>query len=391
MKRSKNKKYPNRACPICQNKENGRVLHTQKFILAENNVLPNEYDIVACNMCGFVYADSAASQAVYDRYYADMSKYEMNYIESDTSLFIDRAAWITTFINDKSASFIDIGCGNGYLLIELQKLGFSNLTGLDPSQKCIDALLGRGIKGIAGSIFNIPHSVCHDCIILSGVLEHIYDVDSLMKMLKTIVRPQGYIFVCVPDASSYHDFDHIPFDYFNIEHINHFDETSLLNLGLLHGLRVIGLLKATITLSKVVQPVIFCIYQNAGKEAVNWKNYSATSVSEYIVKTKQNDTAQTIINKLKESGEKIIVWGAGNYAYRLLATTDLSECDIVAFVDNDRHKQGSTIGGRIIHAPDIIQQIPDKPAIFIAVAVFSDEVLSEIEKLGIKNRVIVLR
>ena len=59
-----------RACPICQNKEHGEVLHSQNYVLTDNHVLPIEYDLVACGGCGFVYVDSPVSQHEYDKYYA---------------------------------------------------------------------------------------------------------------------------------------------------------------------------------------------------------------------------------------------------------------------------------------------------------------------------------
>lgn len=66
-----------RNCPIC-NHSSGKVLHTQHFSLPDKSVLPNVYDVVSCENCGFCYADSTASQEDYDKYYNEMSKYEDN-------------------------------------------------------------------------------------------------------------------------------------------------------------------------------------------------------------------------------------------------------------------------------------------------------------------------
>ena len=58
------KKDLQRACPVCQNAKRGEVLHTQKFILSENHILPKEYNVVACSKCGFVYVDTSTNQDV---------------------------------------------------------------------------------------------------------------------------------------------------------------------------------------------------------------------------------------------------------------------------------------------------------------------------------------
>ena len=278
-----NKNKLMRACPVCQNVVGAELLHTQKFALPDNHPLPGKYDVVACDRCGFVYADTPANQETYDKYYAEMSKYDMNYTCGETLLHIDRAAWINTFIRNRTDSIIDIGCGNGQLLLELQKIGLSDLNGLDPSEKCVSDLKGKGINGITSSIFSVSTSKKYDCAILSGVLEHIYDVRKIMETMKQLLKHSGLLFVCVPDASRYQDYDSVPFDYFNIEHINHFDETSLINLGLQHGFSTIGFLKTTITLSQTTQPVIFCVYENKGKPAANGQSYSRNGVVDYVV------------------------------------------------------------------------------------------------------------
>ena len=379
-----------RPCPICRN-ATGELLHTQKFILPDNHILPSKYDVVTCENCGFIFADTTANQETYDRYYSEMSKYDMAYVNSDTLLFIERAAWINTLVHNKATSIIDVGCGNGQLLLELRKLGFSNLTALDPSPKCIEDIQQQGINGIAGSIFDITSSIRYDAIVLSGVLEHICDVAKIIQTIKSLAKPDGLLLICVPDASRYQDYDTVSFDYFNIEHINHFDETSLINLGFFHGLRVVNFFKTTIKLPQVEQPVIFCAYCNDDKTATDWRNYSKKMVLEYIAHTRKNQTANIIIDKLAKSGEEIVIWGAGNYTNRLLAASNLSKCNIVMLVDNDKHKQGTSINGKPICSPNDLLNVRNAPTIIIAAVVFHNEIIAEIKRMGLPNKVIVLK
>ncbi|KAI8377665.1 S-adenosyl-L-methionine-dependent methyltransferase [Radiomyces spectabilis] len=46
--------------------------------------------------------------------------------------------WVTENVNDPNAAVIDLGCGNGHLLLELANEGYSNLTGIDYSEAAID-------------------------------------------------------------------------------------------------------------------------------------------------------------------------------------------------------------------------------------------------------------
>jgi len=382
-----------RPCPICQNATSVDILYTQKFTLPDNCVLPKEYDLIACSRCGFIYTNTPVGQDGYDKYYREMSKYEMAYINSDTLLFSARADWMSTFICDRKYTIIDIGCGNGQLLLELKKRGFINLTALDPSQKCIEAISNIGIAGMVGSAFNITTTKQYDCVILSGVLEHIYDVSRLMQTVKLLTKATGLLFVFVPDASRYKDYDTTPCDYFNIEHINHFAETSLINLGYLHGFRAIGLLKTTINFFQTKQPVLFCAYQNVGimRARIQYDTSTKDLILKYIAKTQQCGKAQNrIIDELAKSQEEIVIWGAGNYTSRLLATSNLAKCNIKMFVDNDQHKHGLSLCGKTICPPRSILAVQKKIKIVVAAAVFYNEIVAEIHRMGIDNKVIVL-
>jgi SAM-dependent methyltransferase len=367
-----------------------RVLHRQTFVLPGGHILPDWYDVIACGECGFVYADTVACQGTYDKYYAEMSKYETNYTAGDTAMFVDRARWISALMDDKNAAIADIGCGNGQLLLELQKMGFGNLTALDPSSRCIRDIQRKGINGMVGSVFDVPPSRTYDGVVLSGVLEHICDVHGMMTAIKRFICPQGLLFVFVPDASRYCEYDAVAWDYFNIEHINHFEEVSLLNLGFVHGLRMINFLKTDITFFDSKQPVIFCAYRNEGALIKEIKNHAQHAIKQYIQQTQQKQEANRIIDRLVASQEEIVVWGAGNYTSRLLATTALGNCNVLGYVDNDKHKQGKCMGGRTVHAPRVLLDMDGKATILVAVAVFRAEIIAEIKKLGLQNEVIVV-
>src|SRR4051812_46042549 len=69
-----NFKIAGRPCEICGNSQ-VEILHHQRFILPENHPLPDNFDIVSCRTCEFVYADTAGTRDAYDRYYGEYSKY----------------------------------------------------------------------------------------------------------------------------------------------------------------------------------------------------------------------------------------------------------------------------------------------------------------------------
>ena len=115
----KNELKMNRFCPICSCSEK-TFLYKQNF---NNRVisLMDNYDVVVCKDCGFVYADNIPSQADFNNYYAVMSKYEFDYKDGIVSNdYIEHFKKIVNFlipyIKDKNARILDIGCSTGALL-----------------------------------------------------------------------------------------------------------------------------------------------------------------------------------------------------------------------------------------------------------------------------------
>ena len=63
-----------RPCPVCASLT-ATHLQEMRFALPDEHPLPTRYAVVCCSECGMAYADTPASQAQYDAYYADLSKY----------------------------------------------------------------------------------------------------------------------------------------------------------------------------------------------------------------------------------------------------------------------------------------------------------------------------
>ena len=101
-----------------------------------------------------------------------------------------------------------------------------------------------------------------------------------------------------------------------------------------------------------------------------------------------NDRRLDVIQRYAESGEPVILWGAGSYTQRLLATTRLGDCNVVALVDNDKKKQGLEIHAFRIESPDVLRQRDG--VILIAAAIHAEEIKSGIASLGLRNEIVVI-
>ncbi len=398
---NKNTKQLLRTCPICLNSE-GEILHTQSFSLHKEHPLPNSYDIVACSRCGFVFVDSSAHQNDYNLFYKNFSKYEYSNMEgeglkNDNKKIKRTADDISSFIKDKSTKILDVGCAEGDLLSELKNRGYTNLYGVDPSRSCVSYINNEHkIDANTGGLFSLTsifNEKEFDCVILTHVLEHIYDLSIAIQNIYSILKDDGILYLEVPDASKYFEYYIVPFHYFDIEHINHFDEHSLTYLTSMNNFEPIFIGKKEFNISeRNLYPAVYGFFKKLNKKDNSLKLYPnfecKEQIKNYIKKSEKSDVFPEI-NSLVDSNEEIVVWGAGSYTNRLLKNTNLGNCNIIAFVDSDPNKQGSQIKNIKIYPPFILKKCCK--LIVISSALYSTDIIKQIKKMGLKNDLIVIK
>jgi len=260
--------FPTRLCPVCGG--GGRtVLFHQSFEPFAGASLVSGYDVVICRDCGAGFADGIPPQSAFDAYYRDLSKYEGPATRREPppveQRFRDIAALVAEYIPDMESRVFEIGCATGGLLKALQDLGYRNLIGSDPSPGCVrQALEFYGIPGFTATVFSAPTpEQPYDFLILTGVMEHIPDLDRAIEQFRRLLRPGGRVFLEVPDASRYEARLDAPFQEFSIEHINFFSRASLVNLMQVRGFRAVAAGHSIRPLHEVSCPCTFGVFENA--------------------------------------------------------------------------------------------------------------------------------
>src|ERR1700730_12156047 len=265
--------HPHRACGACGATGN-TVCHHQRFIVPDGYPLPNEYNVALCRRCGFVYADPAATQRDYDRFYCEWSKYDDSATASgsgvspfDAARLSTTASAIARALPSRAASILDAGCATGGLLTPLRDQGFTAVAGLDPSPRCAAACHDRGFEAYVGSIASAPaHMPKFDCVVFSHVLEHVYDIPAFFTSARRLLAPGGCVYLETPDATRYDDYLYAPFQEFNTEHINHFSARALENTARRFGLQPIVVEKKVIqTGGDTLYPAVFGVFRDRGR------------------------------------------------------------------------------------------------------------------------------
>ncbi|MBX4200292.1 class I SAM-dependent methyltransferase [Candidatus Parcubacteria bacterium] len=99
---------------------------------------------------------------------------------------------------DGSLKILDMGCGTGALLGELERHG--EATGIDFSDKAVTFCKQRGIQDVRpGRAENLPAiSNLYDVVLALDVIEHVGDDVRAIQELKRVARPGGVVIIFVP-------------------------------------------------------------------------------------------------------------------------------------------------------------------------------------------------
>jgi SAM-dependent methyltransferase len=392
-----------RPCPVCGARA-AELLHHRAFVLPDGHPLSGGYNVVTCDDCGAAYATPLPDQAEYDRYYRDASKYSdpSSGTGSGTQAWDDErleetARAIALVTPDKNAHIVDIGCGGGGLLRWLAKLGYTNLTGIDPAVACADATGAiPGVRGVVGSLFAPPANVQPaGLIILSHVLEHVRDVGAAIDGLRGMLAFEGRVYAEVPNASLYAEFLVSPFLDFNTEHINHFSVGTLKRLFASRGWNVTTFGTKTIASSPAARyPAAWTVATIAKPgekiEEVPADRSLRMALARYV-SASQSLLARVVARceDLHLASKEIILWGTGQTTAILLAETPLGSARIRAFTDSNPMHFGRTISGAPVVPPEELREIPDIP-IVVGSLLHGGEIADAIASRGLTNPVIRL-
>lgn len=344
-----------RRCPLC-NSSSAQVLYIQEYSVELNHA------IACCKKCGFIYVNNTRSQKFYNKYYAEMSKYEDT---RDSELHEESSKIIMQFAN-KSDQVIDIGCSTGHLLYLLNRNNYKNLLGVDPAPKCKEIAQKKyNIKLVTASIDSFKSTKKFDFIVLATVLEHLEELQKSMKKITSLLNDEGKVFISVPNAGNFYQKFEEPFGEFSTEHINFFSTLHLHEIMKEYSSLYI----------RADHVAIFSVWQKI-------KNLK-TSMNSYIKTSKEN--LDKIKKVIKSAPKKIVVWGAGSLTQRLLQSSDLKH-KVVKFVDKNANLIGKEINNIKIISPDDLSQYNEP--ILISSFKFKEEITQEIKKRKLKNRVI---
>ncbi len=135
---------------------------------------------------------------------------------------------------------LDLGCGTGAFAATMQRAGWQ-VTALEPDAGARKVALQQfGVTAMDTAEFYQLPAGHFDVITLWHVLEHMHDLRNVMQQLQKLLKPQGVLFIAVPNYTS-HDaasFQHHWAAYDVPRHLYHFSPRSMQQLLSLHQLKL---------------------------------------------------------------------------------------------------------------------------------------------------------
>ena len=209
------------ACPVCGNAE-GNVRHEAREMMFG---LRHRFTYGECAACGLVWLlDPPADLAPYypPNYYSfrrveHRDRLRRLLLRGRTTDALggfsplgrlqrgrrpepDFAPWFRQIGVGRNARILDVGCGQGHLLVELKEAGFRRLLGVDP-YIATDIVHPNGVRVLKREVGEVEGTF--DLVMLHHVFEHLGDPAGALREVTRVLAPGGTVLVRVPVADSW--------------------------------------------------------------------------------------------------------------------------------------------------------------------------------------------
>ena len=180
-------------CPLC---------HSQKHTMWHRK---NDYDVVRCLECGFIFTRDYPSAEFLRRYYE--RGFTQPSGEFKPAGGIGRrlkywcfARWIRGFFpENQTIRTLEIGCGQGDLLRAVERDARFEARGLDYADAPLAYARRLGLKVDKGDIQSMKFAdASFDLVVALHVIEHVHNLDATVAEIHRVLRPGGLVFAVCP-------------------------------------------------------------------------------------------------------------------------------------------------------------------------------------------------
>ncbi|MFQ5593405.1 MAG: methyltransferase domain-containing protein [Anaerolineae bacterium] len=183
------------ACNLCRHQS------ATHWLTSVDRVSGEGFDIVQCSRCGLRYTSPRPTADELAAYYPEPAAPSRLARILRRWLRERRARWCAAGLLPGRA--LEIGCGDGWMLETLWRMGW-RVVGTERSRQSAAHALSLGLDVCVGELAGCgfaPQSF--DLVILWHALEHLHDPLSTLSEVRLLMRPTGRLVVAVPNAASW--------------------------------------------------------------------------------------------------------------------------------------------------------------------------------------------
>jgi SAM-dependent methyltransferase len=155
----------------------------------------------ACHVCGLVrrWPDAASGEALFASGYGLYAHSPGG--DRERSRQAQYAAWIADLVQPPPAQVLDVGCGNGSLLLALaERWPSARLLGCDPSGESVTHGAAIGLRLWQGSAANLPADAVSNLVVSVNVIEHTGDPLAFLRGVRGALAEGGTLALVCPDG-----------------------------------------------------------------------------------------------------------------------------------------------------------------------------------------------
>jgi len=302
----------------------------------------------------------------------------------------EQIQFITRGIGELPKSALQIGCSDGYTLSRFQQAGVSRVVGVEPGTASV-AIAKRlyGIDCIHDSAENFSTDEQFELVLLTHVLEHLYQPQSTLKKCRALQDDldEAFIYVEVPLLAMPQSL--CP-GFFSFEHINYYTRENLVRSLTDVGYYPVSFVEHyNSNLSPIIGILASTKAQHHLPKAHNQYQRNKQIVSEY--RCREVSYWQSCLDQIKpdlEQSGRLFLWGAGIHTSQLVANTNLIQnFPVYGLLDTSSLKWGVRQGEWICTDPATVTwQTGDK----VIISSFASEkeifdALKDLREQGVKT------
>ena len=298
------------------------------------------FNLGYCSACGFLQLiDFIKPELLYTTYFT-ISAWK---IQPHVQSLIDHIEYI--YHPNHKTKILEIGCNDGTFITSLNKRGYNNILGIEPT---LNSYLISKHKGhnVLNKFFNtdlvdgeLTNEKEFDLVITRQVLEHIANLDDFLTSIRCVLKINGGLIIEIPDHSM--NLEMMDYSLWE-EHVNYFTKNTLHNLLKIHGFNILHYDTTLFSGKTLICYAIKCDTSN--KTVINKDD---TLVMNYINKMPVLRDKIRIHLGNESKNKKLFVYGCGARSSTLVNFFNFHEF-LESYIDDQKEKQGLYVPGSLL-------------------------------------------